>query len=679
METRKVYFTIIYFCVFVSLFTSCATYQTKTNDIQQSVFDSNFNVASDALDRNTFLLKDRNRLLYLLEKGKVEHLNGNYESSNNFLEQAYILVDDGIKTNIGQTLASNLTNPMAEPYKGEDFEKVLIHYYKALNYFQLGMREEAIVEAKRINIKLLKLNENYKENKNTYAKDAFSQIVLGVLFESTGQLNDAFIAYRNAEEIYASNKGSYFGVTMPEQLKVDLQRTSKMLGFTKEYNDYVKKYGKKTFSSKVIDEAIVFWENGIGPAKDQIKITASGAGGAFVGTYNDDMTDIIIPIPADVNLGINAIAIPKYVKRDSYYTSASLMINNKEQKFELCQDLYPIAKQCLKDRMLREVISIAIRFGTKKAASAGIGSAIDSFLPSWGKGIGGLAADGVNAATEKADTRNWQTLPASISYTRVPISNGENNFVFKKYSQAGVDIDTLNIAYKKGIQIISRTDFGSSKSNSTYSNPNLYVQKEAEDISSNQAMVGELVTDKAEPKLEKKKRVSENEGDARKSSIGIVAGLQYSNEVGDGLLETTPRSGYFAGLTFKANFSETLGLGIDLVYGTMGAEFKDAGLDDLQYIQMPITFNAKVFKVVSLQLGPQVGYLLSANFDGQDYIDVLNQFDYGVVGGLAFQFPKTNLGLMGRYYYGLANLNQSGLGMTNIKNTSYSLGAFYNF
>ncbi|MEQ8576280.1 MAG: hypothetical protein RIB63_19595, partial [Fulvivirga sp.] len=34
----------------------------------------------------------------------------------------------------------------------------------------------------------------------------------------------------------------------------------------------------------------------------------------------------------------------------------------------------------------------------------------------------------VNAFTEKADTRNWQTLPHDISYGRVPLDEGTNKF-----------------------------------------------------------------------------------------------------------------------------------------------------------------------------------------------------------------------------------------------------------
>ncbi len=183
---------------------SCGTYNTKTT-IEADLYNGDFNKAIKEIDNNKFLNKNRNKLLYLMEKGKIEHLRGNYDASNALFEEAYIMIDDKITTNAGQVVASNLTNPMALPYKGEDFEKVTIHYYMALNYFHLGMPNEALVEAKRIDIKLLELNEKYRNNKNKYGRDAFSQILQGIIYESTGDINNAFIAYRNAEEIYDQN------------------------------------------------------------------------------------------------------------------------------------------------------------------------------------------------------------------------------------------------------------------------------------------------------------------------------------------------------------------------------------------------------------------------------------------------------------------------------------------
>jgi hypothetical protein len=470
---------------------SCAaqnTYKAKTSNVETNLFDGDFKVAIANIDQNQFLQKERNKLLYYLEKGKVEHLAGNYEKSNEYFELAYMMIDDKIKTNFGQGVAAKLTNPMAAPYKGEDFEKVTLHYYKALNFFHLGKPDDALVEAKRINIKLLALNDKYTKNKNKYSADAFSQIIQGILYEAVGDVNNAFIAYRNAAEIYSANGNQYFGVPMPEQLKRDLIRTSAKLGFTAEMKAYqkafnmapavtaksvVKKPVKSTRGAKapvakaaapktpvVIGELIVFWENGLGPVKGQTKITASGMTGGSVGSYSDEENDIFIPVPVGVNIGLNAIAIPKYIARDSYYSRASVIVNNNEHYFELSQDFNQIAKQCLKDRMLREAIDIALRFGSKKAVSKGLGLLAQNYLGSTAGTLTSLAADGVNMATEKADTRNWQTLPATISYLRIPLKEGLNTFALKKYGVNGINEDSFQVTGKPGLQVMSYSDLG---------------------------------------------------------------------------------------------------------------------------------------------------------------------------------------------------------------------------
>ena len=481
--------------VCAAMLSSCGVtqHQSSSKEVETSLFDSDFKVAMANIDQDKFLMKDRNRLLYLMEKGKIEHLSGHYEKSNEYFEQAYIMLDDKIKSSAGQFIAGKFTNAMAEPYKGEDFEKVTIHYYKALNYFQLGKPEEALVEAKRINIKLNALNDKYEKNKNKYSADAFSQIVQGVLYESIGDVNNAFIAYRNAEELYSANNDQYFGVPLPDQLKKDLIRTSRQLGFTQELNAYQKRFNmyadpsksktlvkpvaaktkgtKKSAKGKTqvlavvgkpkdMGEVIVFWENGLGPVKGQTKITVSGVTGGSLGTFSDEANDIIIPIPAGVNIGLNAIAIPKYLPRESYYKKASFVVDGKEEDFDLSQDFYNIAKQCLKDRMMREAIDIAVRLAAKKAASKGLSTLANHLSGGLASNITSLAVDAANVATEKADTRNWRTLPATISYARIPLKEGNNNIAIKKYGANGIDVDTIHVNGKPGLQVMSYFDLG---------------------------------------------------------------------------------------------------------------------------------------------------------------------------------------------------------------------------
>jgi hypothetical protein len=50
----------------------------------------------------------------------------------------------------------------------------------------------------------------------------------------------------------------------------------------------------------------------------------------------------------------------------------------------------------------------------------------------------------VNAITEKADTRNWQTIPHSIYYTRVPLPTGENEVKLKTRARGNTEYNQVH-------------------------------------------------------------------------------------------------------------------------------------------------------------------------------------------------------------------------------------------
>lgn len=445
---------------------SCATtgrYQDKASEVFENIEFADFDQASAKIDQIPFYQRDRNKLLYLLEKAKLEHMRGNYRHSNTYFEQAYILVDDGIKNSVGQIALSNIANPMHTKYKGEDFEKVMIHYYKALNYYYLGVPDTALIEARRINIKLNELNDRYDDNKNKYQYDAFAQILQASIYESTGQLNDAFIAYRNAEKIYEDHDGVYLSVAMPEQLKKDLLRTSKAIGFAEEYGFYKKKYAAVKEDENTT-ASILFWENGTGPKKSQMMLTANSIEGVFVGTYSDDQTQIVIPIPAGVNIGFNAVAFPEYIKGKSYFNRATIAVDGQEKHFELAEDFNAIAKQTLKDRAMREVVKTVVRLATKKGISKGAKLLANHFGGGLAGDIVGTATDIAGAAVEKADTRNWQSLPSQISYIRLPLpAEGEKKVIMTKYAENTQVVDTIVLKASNRTNLISLFDISNSR------------------------------------------------------------------------------------------------------------------------------------------------------------------------------------------------------------------------
>lgn len=411
------------------------------------------------IDSNKYLSKQKNRLLYLLEKGKLEHLNSNFSISNKYFEEARQVLESR-ERNLGSKALALVTNPEAKPYSAEDFEKTTLYYYKALNFFKLGEYDNALVEAKRINIELNRLNDKYKKKKNKYSEDAFSHIIQGVIYEAQNDINNAFIAYRNAAKLYMNDSG-YFGISIPNQLKEDLLRTAKVLGFNDELTKYQRLFSIDEIPTIPEKSVIFFWENGLGPYKDQTKITLSNIGSDLgLGSYQNEEYGIVIPIPIGGYTGITSVAIPKYKERGTFYNSAELVSINGYKPLEPVQNYFQIAQQCLKDRIGREIGETILRVATKKAASKGAGVLSDVLGGGWfGKKLTKVGVDAIGAALEKADTRNWQTLPNTIFYTRIPVEKDESSIKLKLYEDSGFSEKEFYLNESRHLEVINFVSF----------------------------------------------------------------------------------------------------------------------------------------------------------------------------------------------------------------------------
>lgn len=308
------------------LLTGCATYYQKNLAFQEAFASGNLDEANKLLDKNKKAAEDRNRLLYFMQKGVVNQMMGNYVESNQFFEQAYIFIED-YRKNYGQEALSLITNPTMKTYPGEDHEKVLIHYYKALNYLKLQQPEKAIVEAKRINNKLNMLNDIYEDRPNRYADDAFAHIIMGIAYEMDGDVNNAFIAYRNAYNTYQNSYSKDFGVSAPEQLKQDLLRTAYLNGFREEQYQYEKEFGQEyVHNPNKNGELIFFWHNGLGPVKSEWSVNFTivrGDGGVVTFVNEEYGMNFTFPVPQNKeggngfgDLKLVRVAFPKYESRD---------------------------------------------------------------------------------------------------------------------------------------------------------------------------------------------------------------------------------------------------------------------------------------------------------------------------------------------------------------------------
>ncbi|WP_121965410.1 COG3014 family protein [Myroides sp. N17-2] len=456
VSSRTIYSVIKTSLLYAMMFFvfGCASYHDRITDYYQKVGSSEFDLAEKALDKNALLQKPRNLLLFYMEKGKVAHLKGEYEASNKYFNQADLLVEDGLSTT-GDIAVGLFLNSMSQNYKGEEFEIFMLHYYKALNYMYLGQTNEAIVEARRISLQNYEQGDKYNDKATRYSKDAFSLNLQGLIYEQNKNYNDAFIAYRNAVETYQSANGVYYGVKMPTTLKYDVMRMASKMGFAGDVAKYEKEFNLKLKDVPVSSggDVVVFWENGRAPVKEQENLfftLAKGDSGALVFT---NALGFVIPldfgIAGKTNLSdihsVN-IAYPKYIVQPLPYTGATVTVkDSKVLPFEKAQDLDALAVLTLKERAGKELGKILTRVAVKKAAEYAVKAAArstskDSDANAILEGIG-LGVQLFNMFSEKADTRNWQTLPAQINYVRIPLEIGKNSVKVSKTRANGQVVD----------------------------------------------------------------------------------------------------------------------------------------------------------------------------------------------------------------------------------------------
>ncbi len=453
----------IWLILFLGFTMSCATYYQLNFEFNHHYANGDLEAASKLLDNNKKQAKDKNRFLYFVNQGLVNAQLGNYEESNEWFEKAYLFGEDYQK-NYVDIAASFLVNPNTIAYPGEDHEHLLLLYYKAINYLKLRDYEAALVECRRLNNRLQVLSDKYKSDKK-YRRDAFVHNLMGIIYEASGDVNNAFIAYRNSLEIYKEDYSEQFGVMVPNQLKQDLLRTAYLNGFLTELDFYEREFGVEyDQSTHTSEELVFFWHSGLGPFKAEWSINFTvieGQGGMVTFVNEEHGFNFPFPVPDNdqrselTDMRFFRVAFPKYVEREVVFNQASLVHDNKKYSLEIAEDVNAIAFKVLEERMLKEFAQGLLRVATKKSIERAIRgdqgsdeekSEEERRKEDFREGLSFLVGI-VNTVTEKADTRNWQTLPHDIFYTRVPLDTGLNEVILQVSSNKFGAKDNRNFTF----------------------------------------------------------------------------------------------------------------------------------------------------------------------------------------------------------------------------------------
>lgn len=389
------------------------------------------------------------RVLYRMDRGMTLHLAGQYDESNAILEQAEAEVEELYTRRARTDAKAFLVNDTLLPYEGEPYEQVMINVLKALNYAELGRLHEALVEARRIDERLNVLTDLARD-KDAYRDDAFARYLTGILYEATGDLNNAFIAYRKAYDSYRQAR-PWARVTVPPMLRVDLLRVTEALHLTEEHQEYRDAFTEVAWQPAAqlqhLAHVVVISYNGRGPRKedqfidlpislDALRLVLLTKGAIGNSTQDSRATESLV---YGLSGRVVRVALPRLVPQKSQVAYEQVSLTGAGESFtgrtELMQDFSALAAKSLNDRYLQLAIKAVARAAVKYALAEGAGRGAHAAA---GKDAGplvgllvGFFAHALAVGTEESDKRNWRTLPDEIQIARLWVPPGSYELHFR--------------------------------------------------------------------------------------------------------------------------------------------------------------------------------------------------------------------------------------------------------
>ncbi|NDD90732.1 hypothetical protein EBZ37_01415 [bacterium] len=368
----------------------CVSARMRDTEADRLFHQSKFSEAADYLKSR---MKDsgpgspgsNDELLYLLDTGLSLHQAGKWEESNAFFALAEKHVGLNDYTSVSEQAGTLLTSESTKVYRGEDFEKVLIHVYKALNYALLGNLEGALIEARLVNRRLEQLR---REGEKPYKQNAFARYFSAVLYESEGELNDAYIDYKKTFELEPAFRAvgvDLWRVAAAMGLRDEMERWGETFELSAEQMD--RRTNRVLSKRSGMGEVIVIYQNGISPIKRPDPNFPSLP--KFVARNN--------PV-REAEVDLDGVSVGRTVTLHDIEATA---INHLEEK------KLAMAGKRIVGRVAKAVVAEQVRKSSKNE-------------------LLGFVTELALVASDQADTRSWNLLPRDLQILRVAVAPGEH-------------------------------------------------------------------------------------------------------------------------------------------------------------------------------------------------------------------------------------------------------------
>lgn len=229
----------------IFLITGCVTVADYNfSNINQAIAVNDFDTVYSELENpNGLMYTARDSVLEKLDKGVISHYAGQYERSNQELSDAEMLMEKFKAVSVTQTIGAFMENDTVMDYSGDPYEDIYTNIFMALNYMQLGKKDDAFVEIRRMDNKLKALSVEYRKQiakrkqelqKNSksvpedsvkFHNSALARYLSMLMYRSEGDYSNAEIDYKYIKQAFQLQSDIY-NFNVPECIKNDYKKTA---------------------------------------------------------------------------------------------------------------------------------------------------------------------------------------------------------------------------------------------------------------------------------------------------------------------------------------------------------------------------------------------------------------------------------------------------------------------
>jgi len=423
-------FYLAVFC-FGTLFTSCAS--KKKNEFQEidtAVEKSDFQAGIENVRRGQEGRRPRyharNAVSLFLDKGLLEYYAGEYHDSSESLQRAEQLIQEAQTKSISENFLSYIANDNTKEYPGVDFENLYINVFNALNYYNRGELDGALVEIRKLTMtgsgKLYLLGRQEEGAKRNVVADAVTELAkLG--FTDFPELPESKpVNFSDSALVRYLSALFYLGDRNMDSARIEFELING--AFASNPNIYSFPMPNAVEAARNVPAGAtrlnIIGFTGLSPIKEEQK-------------FNQ-----IFPIFQNKVLWYPEFKLPVMVKRPSRIDRVEIVVGNEKFDLELLEDMGAIVEETYNATFttifLKTYIRTLLKYAAVDIAAELARQNAPNEMLALAAVAGALGAKATFDASERADLRMARYLPDRALIGGINLEPGSHTVQVHYYS-----------------------------------------------------------------------------------------------------------------------------------------------------------------------------------------------------------------------------------------------------